>query len=606
MPLFWDNIRMKKTQSKSSTESFEETIAALKAQVDSLASQNESLARDNANLARDVRENTKLVVELTEKLDVANKTIEGLLERIKLVNQRHFGSKSEKVNPDQLSLFNDMEYAYAPEVAEPKVDDILPKTKPRRRGGKRVIDYSKFETIVIEHEIGADERVCPECGCELTDMKIEVTRRVRLVPAHLVVEEHRRHVYKCNECCKKNAEGEETPAVIVRASQPEGPIPGSFATGSLISYIINAKYLNSMPLYRIENDFKTLGIPISRQNMSNWVMNAYARWISKIYARMRENLLTHKYIHADETPVQVLKEPNREAERKSRMWLFCAAECDVPIYIYQYDETRSKRVAQDFLRGWSGVLTTDGYQPYFNLELPGIINVACLVHVRRKFAEIVKNAGGDEKASKAAYSSLALEGRERIDKIFSVDSKFNRFAPDERKAAREEELQPLMESFMAWAKKSVTLASPGLALYRALDYAVTYWPYVMNVLGDGNLVLSNNIAERGIKPFVIGRKNWLFSNTPRGAEASAGMYSVVITAKANGLNPRAYVQWLLDEMPNAGNIDDDVIDKFLPWSDQVPDDIKLDDKTAMKAREMADDPIVDVDEEVFRDPGDES
>ena len=331
-----------------------------------------------------------------------------------------------------------------------------------------------------------------------------------------------------------------------------------------------------------------------------------APWISKIHARMKEILLTHRYIHADETPVQVLREPNREADRKSRMWLFCAAECDTPIYLYQYDETRSKRVAQDFLRGFSGMLTTDGYKPYFTLGLPNITNVACLVHVRRKFAEIVKSAGGDTKAKKAAYASLALEGRCRIDEMFRVDSAFDDMKACARKTAREDKLRPLMESFTTWARESITLASPGLALYRALDYAITYWPYVMNVLDDGNLVLSNNIAERAIKPFVIGRKNWLFSNTPRGAEASAGMYSVVVTAKANELNARAYVQWLLEEMPNAGQLDSDAIDKFLPWSECVPDEIKLDASAARIAREMPDDPIIDIDEEVFRDEGDES
>ncbi len=163
-----------------------------------------------------------------------------------------------------------------------------------------------------------------------------------------------------------------------------------------------------------------------------------------------------------------------------------------------------------------------------------------------------------------------------------------------------------MESFYAWAKESITFASPGLALYRALDYAITYWPYIMHVLDDGNLVLSNNVAERAIKPFVIGRKNWLFSNTPRGAQASAAMYSVCVTAKANELNPRAYVQWLLEKMPNTENLSGDTLDKFLPWSECVSNEIKLDAQTARIAREMQDDSIIEIDEEVFRDEGDEN
>lgn len=577
-------------------------LADLLAQTQALAAQNEALAKENTKLASDMAtlaaQSAKAVSGLKKELGKAHKTIESLLEQVKLANQHRFGSSSEKVVPEQLSLFNDCEAACDPKAPEPVVDDILPRA-PRRRGGKAQIDYSRFETVVIEHEIPEDEGVCPECGCALDEMNVEVTRRVRLVPAHLVVEEHRRHVYRCHECCKANAKGEETKAVIIRAPQSEPPIPGSFATPSLIAWLMNGKYVNSLPLYRMEAELKALGATVSRQNMANWMMGSCERWFSKIYARMKAELLTHPRIHADETTVQVLKEPNREAKRKSRMWLFCAARADTPVYVFKYHETRKKGVAQEFLAGWSGTLTTDGYKAYFNLGNPGIANTACLVHVRRYFAQIVKIAGGDAKAAGAA--SVALAARQKIDKMFAVDSKLDDMESEARYQARNAELKPLMDAFLPWACQELAKASPRMALHRALAYAVEFWPYVQNVLSDGNLELSNNIAEQGQRIFVVGRKNWLFSDTPRGAHASAAIYSIMTTARANGLSPRKYVEWLLEEMPNAGELTDEVVDGFLPWSSKVPDKCSFPEGIHDKAVVVKDDPIVDVDPYLFDD-----
>ena len=535
----------------------------------------------------------KKLSDLTAQLNDTKREMARLIEQIKLASMRYFGSRSEKVIPEQLSLFNDCEAYAALDAQEPSLEDILPQKRIRRRGGKPAIDYSKFETVIIDHEIEPERRACPECGDELSEMSVEVTRKVRIVPAHLVVEEHRRHVYRCTSCCTDNAQGGESKGVIVRAQKPNDPIPGSFVTPSLIAWLINGKYVNSLPLYRMEAELKSLGANISRQNMANWMTNVHRRWLSKVHARMKAELLSHERMHADETVVQVLKEPGREAKSKSRMWLFCSAACDVPVYIFEYHQSRGKGVAKDFLRTWSGTLATDGYRPYFNLGLPGIVNVACAVHVRRYFAQIVKVAGGDAKA--ASVVSVALEARRMIDRIFTIDSQFDGMDPNERKKARDAQLREPMERFYAWVKEQLPKASPGLALHKALSYAVEYWPYVMNILDDGHLELSNNIAERAIKPFVIGRKNWLFSDTPAGAHASAAIYSITTTAKANGLNPRLYVEWLLTKMPNAGELTDEVVDSFLPWASCVPDSCRLAPADAAKAKEMTDIPIVDVD-----------
>lgn len=385
----------------------------------------------------------------------------------------------------------------------------------------------------------------------------------------------------------------------MRAPQPEPPIPGSFATPSLLAWIVNGKYVMSLPLYRIEADLKACGATISRQDMANWMMNVHARWLAKVHERMKVELLSHVRIHADETTVQVLKEPNREAKKKSRMWLFCSARCNVPVYVFEYHETRRKGVAQEFLAGWSGTLTANGYKPYFNLGNPNIANTACLVHVRRYFAQIVKIAGGDAKAASAA--SVALEARRRIDAMFQGRLQVRRHGAGCQEGRPRRGAPPAHGGLRGMGTGQLPLASPKLALHRALQYAVEFWPYVMNVLEDGHLELSNNVAEQAQRIFVVGRKNWLFSDAPRGARASAAIYSVTTTAKANGLNPRLYVEWLLTEMPNAGELTDEVVDSFLPWSDRVPESCKLDPAAAEKAKEMPDDFIINIDPDAFDD-----
>ena len=585
---------MRKRAPKTTSPTPEEQIATLRAQLESLARDNEALAADNARLAAESASASAALAEMAAKVDGLEARMARLVEQIKLANMRYFGSKSERVVPDQLSLFNDMEAAATEPPAEP---DGGREHRPRRRGGKRRIDTTKLERVVVDHVI--EEPECPYCGSSMSEMKVEVTEVVRLVPAHLVVEEHRRRVYKCKPCCSANAAGGDAKSQIVRAPMPAlSPIPGSFAHASLIAGVINSKYANSMPLYRIEEEFRSLDADISRQDMANWVMNVHARWLSKVHARMREKLLEGRYINADETEVQVLKEPGREPQKKSYMWLFRSGPHDRPNCIFEYHPTRSGKVARAFLAGWSGYLTTDGYDPYFNLGIEGIVNTACLVHVRRKFAEIVKGAGGD--AVCEGVDSLALEGRRRIDRIFKVDEGFDKMAPAARKRARAKKLKPMMSSFRKWAESAITQAAPGLALHAALAYALKYWPYVMNVLEDGNLGLDNNIAERSVKAFVIGRKNWLFSDTPRGAEASAAIYSIVVTAKQNGLNQRAYVEWLLTEMPNDADLGEPGrIDRYLPWSDDVPQECRLSPGKAAIAAEMPDEPVIDL--ETVRD-----
>ena len=351
---------VKATDIAQVTES--EQVARLMAQIESLSRDNEKLARDNADMASEM---SRITSTLVAELASVRAERDRLIEKIILANQRFFGCKSERVMPDQLSLFNDMEAA-ADNSVEPVLDEVII-NKPRRRGGKRRIDYSALEEVIIVHELPAYDRTCPQCNSALSEFNVEVSYTLRMVPAHLVAERHERAVYRCDTCCNANAKDGTTPSYILRANMPAMPLKGSFATPSLISYVINGKYVNALPLYRMEYDFLCLGADISRQNMANWVMRTYELWLSRMHARMKEKLLEGDVIHADETVVQVLKEPNREAKQQSRMWLFCAPACDNPLYVFEYHPTRSGEVAVRFLSGWSGTLMTDGYQPYFKL-----------------------------------------------------------------------------------------------------------------------------------------------------------------------------------------------------------------------------------------------
>lgn len=555
----------------------------------SLARQNDEVAAENRRLAGELAAARAQLAELRAEVD-------RVVEQLKLAAQRQWAPRADRVVPGQVPLFNDVELeSDAPLSGDGGTGASSPRR--RRRGGKRRVDLSRFETVTIEHELPEGERACPSCGRAMSEMGVEETRRLRLVPAHFVCEVHRRHVYRCGGCCAANAAGAEAPAVIVRADMPAGPVPGSIATASLVSWVIKAKYERSMPLYRIEDDFRGLGADISRQDLANWVVSVHSRWLSPLVSLMSRELLSRDVVHADETTVQVLREPGREPSSRSFVWLFCdpGDSGGPPVYVYEYRPTRSGEVARSFLEGWGGFLVTDGYSPYYTINDhrppggPRVTNVACLAHVRRKFADVARAAGGG--------SGVAAEAVRRIDGIFRADNLLGGLPPDERRARRLEGVRPLMESFGAWVRARLPEAVLGLALSKALGYAAGQWPHVMRALDDGRLPLTNNAAERAIRPFAIGRKNWLFSDTPRGAEASASCYSLVTTARANGLDPQRYLEWLLDGMPNAGELTDDVLRRFLPWSAEVPGSCRLRGGALAGCGDVPDEPLADIDPE---------
>jgi len=517
------------------------------------------------------REQAKLLEEMS-------RNIKWMMEQIKLSNKSRFGSSSDSVvypeGYEQPSFFNEAEVLANPGADEPSLDDSLAKPERRKKKkekGKKERDLSGLPVTIIEHELPDEQRSCPECGNSLHDMKMEVTKILKFVPAHMEVEEHRRHVYTCRNCEQTQEEGTKIP--FIRADMLQQPIPGSFASAELIAAILNGKYVNAMPLARQEKELECHEVAISRQTMSNWILKCAEDYFSLIYNHMRETLLKKEVLHADETYVQVVREPGREAKSKSYMWTYCTGIHDLPIVYFEYHQSRAFESAEEFLKGYKGYLHTDGYEVYHKLN-SGITVVGCLAHIRRRFTDCIQSLSEEEKKTTFSY-----EGLQFCDNIFHIDKKLKDYSDEERYQKRLTLLKPVMDAFLVWLKKMKQMAVPKTHFYEAVNYALNQWTYFQNVLLDGRLELSNNLVERSLRPFTIGRKNWMTMETPRGATASAMIYSVVTTARNNNLKPYNYLVYILKEMPNTDFINHpELIGKFVPWSTELPADCYKQDR----------------------------
>jgi len=381
----------------------------------------------------------------------------------------------------------------------------------------------------------------------------ETREELKLIPAKAVLVRQVQNVYACRNCEKTS---DHVP--IVKAPMPEPVIKGSFASPEAIAHIASQKYVMGIPLYRQEQEWERNGVLLSRQTMSNWLTKVSTDWLRPIYDRLHELLCAQAVLHADETTLQVLHEAGKTAQSKSYMWLYrTSSDSEHPIVLYDYRTSRAGDHPREFLRDFNGYLHTDGYDGYHGALPEGITVVGCWSHARRKFDEALKILSDKDKAG-----SGAMRGKNLCDRLFALERDFAYLPPDKRHRVRLEQSKPVMDEFFTWAEHSDAL--PKMPLGRAVHYALDQRRWLTNVLLDGRLEFSNNRAERSIKPFVIGRKNWLFSNTPNGAAASAILYSVIETSKENGLNPFEYLTRVFRDMPNFP--DRDSVDTILPWA----------------------------------------
>jgi transposase len=449
-----------------------------------------------------------------------------------------------------LSLFDEAE-AYADEKApEPQVSEVRSHYRKKAAQGKEKLPED-LPVEIIEHTLPEEEQACPECGNPLHVIGKNVRETLKLIPAKAVIERHIQYVYGCRDCEKNSC---SVPVIKAKVDTPL--IKGSIATAEAVAQIMTQKFVMGVPLYRQEQEWNRNGIPLSRQTMSNWLIKCTEDYLVPIYDRLHEQILQHGVLHADETTLQVLHEEGKTPQSKSYMWLYrTGGDAKQPIVLYEYQPDRKAERPKEFLKGFHGYLHTDGYSGYHRLQHE-ITVVGCWAHARRKFDEALKGI-----SEKTRADSLSLRAKQYCDRLFKLESEFSELSADERCLKRQQHSKPLMEEFFHWLRAQN--ASAKSAFGKAVDYVFSQQKYLTQFLLDGRLEISNNRAERSIKPFVIGRKNFLFANTARGAKASAVMYSLIETAKENGLNPYDYLVRVLKAAPeliqNPG-----LVDQLLP------------------------------------------
>jgi transposase len=486
-------------------------------------------------------------------------------EQFRLSQLRQYGASSEKTSSDEQSLFNEAEVTADPAVPEPTVETITYQRKKKQ--GERKEKLENLPTETVEYRLQEEERVCPCCKGILHEMSTETRRELKVIPAEVKVVNHVRYVYACRHC-----ERNEIQTPIITATMPPSVYPGSFASPSSMAYTMNQKFVEGMPLYRQEKHWERLGINLSRQTLANWMIYGANTWLRLLYDRMVEHLLQRDILHADETTLQVLSEPNRSATSSSYVWLYRTGREGPPIVIYDYQQTRASKHPQRFLSGFQGYLHVDGYAGYNGL--PHVTLVGCWAHARRKFHETLKILP----ASASLTTVTAKEGLDFCNQLFAKERETKDMTPEERFAFRLEHSQPILDSFLVWLRLQTPKVLPKTALGQAIKYCRNQWERLQGFLKDGRLELDNNRSERSIKPFVIGRKNWLFANSARGATSSAIIYSIVETAKENGLNPFHYLTYLFEKLPALDPKDPDQLDFILPWSPAIPDQCRVPNK----------------------------
>jgi len=509
-------------------------------------------------------ENEKLKIQ-NEKLANENlelrKLNEWYVEQFRLALQMRYGRSSEKqVLTNQMSLFNEAEVFVDNNTPEPAFEETII-YKRKKRTGKRDELYANLPTEQRVHELPVEDRICPICGGELHACGHEVVRReLEVVPAAIKAVEHVQTVYGCRDC-EQNNEG-DTALPMIKADVPKPVISGSgIASPSLVAFVLSNKYVLALPLNRQEEEFKRQDIIISRQTMANWCVYVASRWLAPIYSLLQAVLLASAYNHADETTLQVINEPNRKASTNSYLWVYLTGKyAQQQVVLFEYTETRAGKHPLKFLEGFSGSLNVDAYPGYYALEDKGVTLNGCWAHVRRKFVDVLKTV-----PRHLHKEHLAAVGLGYCDQLFDLERKFDaqEVTPDERCERRQAESKPVTSAFFSWASELLPTLSGKGKLREAVHYAVNQQQRLTNFLLDGHIEISNNRAERTIRPFAIGRNNWLFAYSPDGARASAIIYSIVETAKANGLIPFKYLEFLFEKLPNISQ--DQFID-CLPWN----------------------------------------
>ena len=505
------------------------------------------------------------MAKLRDEISALEAKYEWLSQKYLLKVQKVFGRSREQVDGQAVieGLFNEAEVEAETSKPDPQLEEVTePVNKTAHKyKGQKADKLEGLPVVRVDHELPEDERSCTKCGAPLPELAPVISRRIEVIPARINVIENVRHVYAGCKC-------DEEPSIL-NAPMPEPAIPHSIATESTIANVIVQKYQFGLPLNRQEEQWKMLDLRISRQTMANWVILASELWLAPIYDRLHELLVRRDIIMADETGLQVLREKDRPAKAKSFMWLYRSGRDGPPIVLFDYQTTRASKHPEKFLDGFNGYIITDAYGGYNILK--SVVRCSCWSHARREFVNALKSMP-EKSRGKPCDADIGLA---YCDKLFGIERKYHDSTAKQRFDARLLESKPVLDEFEEWLKYMKPRVSTQSHLGKAVRYCINQWGTLCNFLKDGRLTIDNNASERSLRLFVNGRKSWMFSTSPKGADASAISYSIVLTARENGLKPFEYLVHLLKGLPNSNIKDQTVLDSFLPWAESIPDNCKV-------------------------------
>lgn len=512
-------------------------------------------------------QNDKLSGEIQE----LNKKMEVLIEQITLANKNRFGRSSEKMTDTSqicfmevdgtIVFFNEAEAVSDLDAEEP---DTL-ENKPARKAkvvGKKEADIKDLPVNIINHYL-TDEELVAEFGengwKQLPDA---ISKRYRFIPAKVEIDEHHVGVY-----------ASKTDDRIIKADHPKALLHGSLVSPTIAAAIMNGKYVNAVPLYRLEQEFSRYGLAITRQNMANWMIRLGESYLAVLYDYLHKKLYDYHVIQADETPVLV-NHDGRSAGSKSYMWVYRSGQLytDKQIVLYDYHKTRNSSHPREFLSNYSGICVTDGYQVYHTIEkgCEDLQIAGCWVHARRKFDEALTVIPKAHRNKSDAFLVI-----KQIQAIYREEGKLNELSSEERLTQRQLVIKPLVDALFAYLKKMKPTVPASGQLCKAYTYILNQEKYLRVFLEDGEVPIDNNASERAIRGFCIGKKNWQMIDTINGAHSSAIIYSIAETAKANSLKPYDYFVYLLEEIPKHMDQEDRTfLEDLLPWSEKLPEEIR--------------------------------
>lgn len=504
----------------------------------------------------------KQQAELKQTIEAQEIRINNLMDILAKSQKAMFGRSSEKSkyvlgedsNQISMALFNEAEMEANSKAEEPTVETMV---KSHARKPKRTKEELAESLPVVEVicDLPEHQHKCNICNGELRYLgKEHVRDELEIIPAQVRVLRYVRYNYVCKDCEKETGD-----ANIIKSNVPAPVMKRSLASPSSVAHVMYQKYVNHMPLNRQEKDWANQGVALSRATLANWIIRPSHDWLEPLYGVMKKHLIAEPVIHADETVVQVLKEEGKNPSSESRMWVYASGKSKTPVVLFEYQPTRSGQHAKRFLEGFSGFLQTDGYAGYSSV--PNVVHCGCWAHLRRKFEEALPKSVNQEE-------SKAEIGFKYCNELFSLEKKWADLEYNERYQKRLEQAKPVLDAFWSWVSSLNVLQGSNLG--KAVTYALNQKEALNSFLLDGRTEISNNRAENSIRPFVNGRKNWLFSDTKHGAVASATVYSIIETAKLNNLNPYMYLVHLFTQLPNLKELNSETLKPFLPWSQMLP------------------------------------